>query len=150
MKNLFLAIAMLFAFGLHAQEKTEVLNEKKIGWITLRHTRVTKSSGAQEYIHVYYQNLKYKQLTDLGGFIFSSSEQLSQFMADIKKCTDFIATEEKASYSVTGDNYILNVYDFAKETIYITDIDNAYTSIEGQEIQMILDWLTSVSLTASL
>lgn len=150
MKNVLLVTAMLFMMGSYAQEKTEALNEKKIGWVTLTHYRVTDESGSNEYIYISYQNLKYKHITDWGGFILSERDQLNTFASDITKCKDFISTGEKAGFRIQGGKYTLNIYDFAQGVIYITDTDKAYTSIEGDEIQMIIDWLSSVSLTASL
>lgn len=150
MKVLITLMLTLATFGVCAQKTTETINEKKIGWVTLKHMKVTDPSGSQEYIYLYYQNLKYKQLTDIGGFILSSAVELNQFTTDIKGCAEFISKGETGSYSIESGKCRLDVYDFAKGVVYITDNEGAYTSIEGTEIQLLIDWLYSVSLTASL
>lgn len=150
MKGFLTITALLFVLAVSAQEHRETVSNVKAGTLTCKHEKVTSASGTKDYVYVFYQNGKYKNIVDIGGFMLISPAEVAKLIEDMKACRDFIDTYKSGSYSVSNDLYKLNVYDFAKTSLYITDNDGAYTSITRDQITTVLTWLDTIKLSSSL
>tara|TARA_R110000868_G_scaffold159064_2_gene387547 strand:+ start:230 stop:676 length:447 start_codon:yes stop_codon:yes gene_type:complete len=107
---------------------------------------ITNETDTIVYFYWGFKNQKYSSITDIGSFLFSQKEELQLFVDMLK----VIAQKEDGSNIevAIGNNGTLKLYDFDANSIYITEKNGKYTSVEkkkalqiASEIEQYIDLL---------
>jgi hypothetical protein len=106
--------------SLYAQEVRKKLVSVKILPFTFEHVLKydVATSDSSDYVHCYFQNIKYTTITDIGSIVFCMTQKgLDNAKSELSTVIKFV-TENPGTVFTQG-NY--NVYDFARKSIYYTD-----------------------------
>lgn len=151
LKNMLCLFIALTSINLSAQETNETLSSQIVGKLTCTYTKtINESKIERHHIYLSFNNLKYENITDLGGVMFMENKDKNKFVSDLKGCINFIDSSKSANKSIRfkGTNYELHVMENSKE-IYLDVIDNyvsKYTRLSIEDANSLIKWLESVIL----
>ena len=131
MKKLILFMALMSLSFIGLNQTNERVTIAKGVLLDYRIEKVI-SNGIVTNVYFYwgFQNQKYSSITDIGSFLFSQKKDLQLFIDMLK----VIAQKDNGSnIDITIKGGTLNLYDFDIESIYITDKNGKYTTIEKKK-----------------
>jgi hypothetical protein len=131
MKKLILFTALMsLSFGAFNQTKEKV---RMVNGVLLDYKiekLITDETDTVVYFYWSFQNLEYPSIRDIGSFIFFQKEDLQLFVDKLK----LIAKKEDGStidIAIKGGSFKL--FDFAPNSIYITESSGKFTTIQKKE-----------------
>jgi hypothetical protein len=132
MKKLILFMALMsLSFVAFNQTKERVTLAKGVLLNYKIEKTITNETDTIVYFYWGFQNQKYSSITDIGSFLFSQKEELQLFVNMLK----LIAQKEDGSNIevAIGKNGTFKLYDFDANSIYITEKNGKYTTIQKKK-----------------
>lgn len=132
MKKLILFMALMsLSFVAFNQTKERVTLAKGVLLNYKIEKTITNEIDTIVYFYWGFQNQKYSSITDIGSFLFSQKEELQLFVNMLK----LIAQKEDGSNIevAIGKNGTFKLYDFDANSIYITEKNGKYTTIQKKK-----------------
>jgi hypothetical protein len=143
MKTITTLLFAICSIGAIGQRKTIRQAEEKIGSISCNYNLSIDMDKADttRYIYMSFQNMKYNSITDLHSIFIVASDTLvrAEFISDLKKALPEM--EIKQSISWSRSKYTLNLYDFAKGSLYCSSSKGGYTTLKSEQVEKLIAWL---------